>query len=214
MARRRRFNPRSREGSDPRCPPRAEHGTRFNPRSREGSDTCRSTASPKRPAFQSTLPRRERQHADRRHVPNGSVSIHAPAKGATHGSSGECHGGERFQSTLPRRERLPLNIHLFRNPQSGIEREPPYAPRPAGHRSRCHRTQPIESIALRTSREFAVRLRFAQARNTGVPSRSSTDLARGWWKRRQSMPWSISPVSRACSTVHCAGSASHSNMEN
>ena len=35
--------------------------------------------------FQSTLPRGERPRAIQRHPPDGPVSIHAPARGATHG---------------------------------------------------------------------------------------------------------------------------------
>ena len=56
--------------------------TDFNPRSREGSDG-QSLLAQAPPAFQSTLPRRER------HIDTGFdtgaifISIHAPAKGAT-----------------------------------------------------------------------------------------------------------------------------------
>ena len=54
------FNPRSREGSDGLREPRAKQPVHFNPRSREGSDH---------------QPQRVRAHR--------SISIHAPAKGAT-----------------------------------------------------------------------------------------------------------------------------------
>ena len=99
------FNPRSREGSDPRVlrtrrhrpaisihapakgatssgvglPDRPEH---FNPRSREGSDTATSRETFIRLIFQSTLPRRER--------------LLPPERTMKH---------RGFQSTLPRRER-------------------------------------------------------------------------------------------------------------
>ena len=55
----------------------------FNPRSREGSDApLRLNASFIR-IFQSTLPRRERLHFELDDNTFLSISIHAPAKGAT-----------------------------------------------------------------------------------------------------------------------------------
>ena len=142
------FNPRSREGSD-----RISHNTQrpcyvsihapargatslqgyvrsfrnsFNPRSREGSDgtTCPILAASS--GFQSTLPRGERPVLPAQ-FPVLSVSIHAPARGATFLKQrariillfqstlprGERHAQShflkaycRFQSTLPRGERL------------------------------------------------------------------------------------------------------------
>ena len=55
--------------------------------------------------FQSTLPREERHYPAALHHPSGSISIHAPARGATNLL---CHssGSALFQSTLPREERL------------------------------------------------------------------------------------------------------------
>ena len=52
---RRDFNPRSREGSDPRLSGCTTEGGNFNPRSREGSDASSSEDSGCR-GFQSTLP--------------------------------------------------------------------------------------------------------------------------------------------------------------
>ena len=106
----RHFNPRSREGSDQRVPdyyqraqqfqstlPRRERrlwlrdhsrGNYFNPRSREGSDhcTCRS-AQPAKAHFNP----RSREGSDGRGGARGAcrgISIHAPAKGATHAFRG------------------------------------------------------------------------------------------------------------------------------
>ena len=100
------FNPRSREGSDPRYLLIRIRSQYFNPRSREGSDIMvqitsvgiiisihapakGATAAPPRQVgapirFQSTLPRRERPRVARRGRVGGAISIHAPAKGATH----------------------------------------------------------------------------------------------------------------------------------
>ena len=100
------FNPRSREGSDRRhgagaaaeypisihapakgatlghrdAGARARH---FNPRSREGSDLVPVSRTVIFVPFQSTLPRRERQGRLRRPAYPATISIHAPAKGAT-----------------------------------------------------------------------------------------------------------------------------------
>ena len=144
-----RFNPRSREGSDthdamilgPFCvsihaPARgatvlAGRGARpirrFNPRSREGSDLLKKLHAIADAQFQSTLPRGERPcgPGTQRHAQ--SVSIHAPARGATtippeaipthsrfnprsrEGSDSRASACSifpfRFQSTLPRGER-------------------------------------------------------------------------------------------------------------
>ena len=100
----------------------------FNPRSREGSDSICSHRSKCARTFQSTLPRRERRftslpindsftisiHAPAKGatikpsaIPSDSIiSIHAPAKGATAPGVPEYNVIIIFQSTLPRRERL------------------------------------------------------------------------------------------------------------
>ena len=100
------FNPRSREGSDTKKVISDKSRPSFNPRSREGSDLvsfriflhnamfqstlprgerlgqlCKTTG---RKEFQSTLPRGERLSAEIRNLRNTAVSIHAPARGATH----------------------------------------------------------------------------------------------------------------------------------
>ncbi len=77
------FNPRSREGSDVRSFPMRCAALYFNPRSREGSDARVARARRFLSIFQSTLPRRERRHGDVLVLRCRSISIHAPAKGAT-----------------------------------------------------------------------------------------------------------------------------------
>ena len=76
------FNPRSREGSDWTVGECTVTKKNFNPRSREGSDGLYNT-------LDGSL----------------SISIHAPAKGATFLIS-NISNSPIFQSTLPRRERL------------------------------------------------------------------------------------------------------------
>ena len=145
------FNPRSREGSDltgstladttrkisihapakGATSPVASSSTSsiyFNPRSREGSDICQPYLAMFLLTFQSTLPRRERRtdcvipsatssisiHAPAKGATvftrffNSfkAISIHAPAKGATAFSIVSVSSFALFQSTLPRRERL------------------------------------------------------------------------------------------------------------
>ena len=99
----------------------------FNPRSREGSDVPQSRSTMTGWVFQSTLPRRERRGTgkwaalQRDFNPRSregsdrfrrglareyTISIHAPAKGATASASENISSLNRFQSTLPRRERL------------------------------------------------------------------------------------------------------------
>ena len=99
----------------------------FNPRSREGGDKGFQDTLKMIELFQSTLPRRERlsrlanalgvnvfqSTLPRRERPEsiavvtgyGSISIHAPAKGATMARVMR-FAPHKFQSTLPRRERL------------------------------------------------------------------------------------------------------------
>ena len=57
--------------------------TYFNPRSREGSDLYNAGLTWRSAKFQSTLPRRERQHLLTFNNADALISIHAPAKGAT-----------------------------------------------------------------------------------------------------------------------------------
>ena len=56
-------------------------------------------------SFQSTLPRRERRRLSRIRTGGGTISIHAPAKGATIQPFWTAERSPVFQSTLPRRER-------------------------------------------------------------------------------------------------------------
>ena len=98
------FNPRSREGSDAHHPSVFFHFTHFNPRSREGSDTTNQSVLHCFRKFQSTLPRGERLHSPYFEISSynfnprsregsdiivkpapaiTSISIHAPARGAT-----------------------------------------------------------------------------------------------------------------------------------
>ena len=76
----------------------------FNPRSREGSDKDSASVAVLIFQFQSTLPRGERLRSSRLIALNFSISIHAPARGAT---SNACDTVKSalFQSTLPRGER-------------------------------------------------------------------------------------------------------------
>ena len=138
------FNPRSREGSDVlqshkrgcyktisiHAPARgatyehvdiSEDIEDFNPRSREGSDAGLRTFHVTPAQFQSTLPRGERQCL---HVTQGfliSISIHAPARGAT-SAKRAITAGRLFQSTLPRGERRTrsksMSCHGHFNPRS------------------------------------------------------------------------------------------------
>ena len=75
------FNPRSREGSDPKSTVRSPVLLDFNPRSREGSD---------------------KECINLNHILN--ISIHAPARGATEVTAVP-DDLIKFQSTLPRGER-------------------------------------------------------------------------------------------------------------
>ena len=99
------FNPRSREGSDCLVHNKLHLYSYFNPRSREGSDFIAYAIRHSQMQFQSTLPRRERQHFSGSVPLWTSISIHAPAKGATVSTIGRSQTGTKFQSTLPRRER-------------------------------------------------------------------------------------------------------------
>ena len=122
------FNPRSREGSDRNSAHGCDSGNNFNPRSREGSDMAGPGTGVVAPVFQSALPRRERPLYFIACKIHSTISIRAPAKGATfplsldspllhyfnprsrEGSDfGEIPGWvsyDQFQSALPRRERL------------------------------------------------------------------------------------------------------------
>ena len=93
-----RFNPRTREGCDARHhgPVRAgRHG--FNPRTREGCDPYSALMVGSTAAFQSTHPRGVRLPSGHRQCPGRArVSIHAPARGATHRRRSRCPRWWRF----------------------------------------------------------------------------------------------------------------------
>ena len=97
------FNPRSREGSDLKTVYHTLQKIYFNPRSREGSDPTQSSISAGHLHFNP----RSREGSDfasglaRKYI---SISIHAPAKGATIARMAT-EIMSIFQSTLPRRER-------------------------------------------------------------------------------------------------------------
>ena len=122
------FNPRTREGCDLLSFQFRLHCLNFNPRTREGCDILGALLEEKDIIFQSTHPRRVRRGAlklieihyiifqsthprrVRRFVAvcNGSkttISIHAPAKGATGKSKKKKKFLKLFQSTHPRRVR-------------------------------------------------------------------------------------------------------------
>ena len=80
------FNPRSREGSDDVLSSNDFIFHDFNPRSREGSDYYSENPASDGTTFQSTLPRGERRDPKRLWMFGSSISIHAPARGAT-----QCH---------------------------------------------------------------------------------------------------------------------------
>ena len=77
------FNPRSCEGSDLARGLQCSDLLHFNPRSREGSDATTSSDRIQISLFQSTLPRRERPLEQLKARESETISIHAPAKGAT-----------------------------------------------------------------------------------------------------------------------------------
>ena len=99
------FNPRSREGSDVTNNSNTAFLHYFNPRSREGSDDVEKVKGAQEELFQSTLPRRERQVRVLCKQGLFTISIHAPAKGATSHKVDSRLPAFIFQSTLPRRER-------------------------------------------------------------------------------------------------------------
>ena len=78
------FNPRPREGSDQDFMPCRNCIVYFNPRPREGSDGITGVVAANMQIFQSTPPRGERLGLQGTCNDIKSISIHAPARGATH----------------------------------------------------------------------------------------------------------------------------------
>ena len=100
VCRRYHFNPRSRKGSDVGMLNPFPPTPNFNPRSRKGSDRFRPQI-----------------------LPHSSISIHAPARGATFFKLFRGSANNQFQSTLPQGERrqtlvLPVAINSHFNPRS------------------------------------------------------------------------------------------------
>ena len=98
------FNPRSREGSDTAKAPAGMPDTDFNPRSREGSDRGREYLH-HNIRISIHAPAKGATHFVRSIKAVNMISIHAPAKGATYVNR-VLSIIKTFQSTLPRRERL------------------------------------------------------------------------------------------------------------
>ncbi len=99
------FNPRPRAGGDDRTPPVRAGRSSFNPRPRAGGDSPTVPRTWAWCVFQSTPPRGGRLLSAVYQAPRPSVSIHAPARGATRGAIfADC--GLGFQSTPPRGGRL------------------------------------------------------------------------------------------------------------
>ena len=78
----------------------------FNPRSRTGSDHGWQVQGSAGDLFQSTLPHGERPQLVDVEASRSTVSIHAPARGATYGLLHKRLMAPLFQSTLPHGERL------------------------------------------------------------------------------------------------------------
>ena len=158
------FNPRSRKGSDHDGNGESRGGKDFNPRSRKGSD---GQAMGKRRTATYFNPR-SRKGSDHTATPAQifiTISIHAPAKGAT-----DCHLSFSlfwyvFQSTLPQRERrrAERRIDGITGFQSTLpQRERPFNVSPNGGRvedfnprsrkgsdaQRCKQIRPDEGISI------------------------------------------------------------------
>ena len=136
----RRFNPRSRMGSDALASKCRWQMRCFNPRSRMGSDCAPKLLSPKRlvsihapawgatlrwlsrtrrPTFQSTLPHGERRHHTVRRLPSQEFQSTLP-HGERRNRTFTLQRSIRFQSTLPHGERLELTaktgtVRLFQS---------------------------------------------------------------------------------------------------
>ena len=110
------FNPRSREGSDKTISYNSTNITNFNPRSREGSDGKGISFTRRRFEFQSTLPRRERLGWTRESTNRVTISIHAPAKGATHAGLQE-EGFQDISIHAPAKgatKQVPITVPILR----------------------------------------------------------------------------------------------------
>ena len=106
------FNPRSRGGSDDAAPGSEQVPAMFQSTLPRGERPTAALIAKPTKKFQSTLPRGERPRAGARDRRGATVSIHAPAGGATRGCLGRAQSPNTFQSTLPRGER-PLTLTLI-----------------------------------------------------------------------------------------------------
>ncbi len=95
-------------------------GPIFNPRPRTGSDPTRSGAFAARSRFQSTPPHGERHRYDSKDAAVLQVSIHAPARGATHTARLLAVAVLQFQSTPPHGERPPSSLKERRRREVSI----------------------------------------------------------------------------------------------
>ena len=102
------FNPRTREGCDQLACLALTARVYFNPRTREGCDYATVHYSLYVEKFQSTHPRRVRRYKKTVGEDIPTISIHAPAKGATCSGQSVYFFLFLFQSTHPRRVRQNL----------------------------------------------------------------------------------------------------------
>src|SRR5262249_16849893 len=100
--RRCRFNPRPRAGGDDRCESIGTDPCCFNPRPRAGGDLASALLAIAQMRFQSTPPRGGRPSTYASATDVRTVSIHAPARGATSPVHPSSPSAGRFQSTPPR----------------------------------------------------------------------------------------------------------------
>ena len=108
----RRFNPRARAGRDVGHPRGSQGHFCFNPRARAGRDTFQWKTRSAALKFQSTRPRGARPGAAHGAAISLSVSIHAPARGATENDHTDLRLAV-FQSTRPRGAR-PIGAWICR----------------------------------------------------------------------------------------------------
>ena len=153
-------------------------------------------------SFQSTLPRRERRGQKGLTMVRITISIHAPAKGATRCCYMPSSKAQQFQSTLPRRERLLMIRYAYRkryfNPRSreGSDRNVQFTSNKTGNfnpRSREGSDQaqrrrrepaPFQSTLPRRERRFRCRRVHPVPRYFNPRSREGSDLRDLARKRR------------------------------
>ena len=124
----RNFNPRSREGSDSAAHSALIVHINFNPRSREGSDVACSFRFSDL-SISIHAPAKGATESECTVAGNADISIHAPAKGATFSWVFIGFTAAQFQSTLPRRERQffqYFHVLLFQFQSTLPRRERPY----------------------------------------------------------------------------------------